>query len=261
MQRTPILPDLNNFPERLHPFLTASPVYDSSCSPNARVWYLEKQNFFLKTAKKGALESEARMNRYFHALGLGPEVLDYFTEKADWLLTRAIPGEDCTDPYFRQDPKRLTETIATLLRQLHAQPIAGCPISTKTQDHYARAKLGYESGRWEPDLFANQWHFSTMEEAWNTVEANFPGLKNDTLLHGDYCLPNILLDRDWNFTGFIDLGNGGIGDRHQDLIWGIWTLEFNLHTNHYRDLFLDIYGRDQIEPELLRTAAALEIFS
>ena len=261
MQRTPIIPDLSAFPDRLHPFLKNTPVYDSSCSPEARVWYLEQYDLYLKTAQQGSLQREAAMNRHFHTLGLGPQVVDYFSADADWLLTRRIPGEDCTDPYFRADPKRLTETTATLLRKLHDQPIEGCPISGKTQDYYTRAKAGYARGYWESGLFADQWKFDTIEEAWQTVEANISYLKNDTLLHGDYCLPNIMLDRDWNFTGFIDLRNGGIGDRHQDIIWGIWTLEFNLHTNRYRDLFMDVYGRDKIEPELLRTCAALEIFT
>ena len=85
-------------------------------------------------------------------------------------------------------------------------------------------------------------------------------MKNDTLLHGDYCLPNILLD-DWKFSGFIDLDSGGVGDRHIDLFWGAWTLRFNLHTDAWCDRFLDAYGRDRIEPEILRAIAAFEVFN
>ena len=84
-------------------------------------------------------------------------------------------------------------------------------------------------------------------------------LKNDTLLHGDYCLPNIMLDN-WCFSGFIDVDQGGIGDKHMDLFWGIWSLGFNLKTNAYRDRFLDAYGRDAMEEEMLRLIAAIEVF-
>ena len=80
-----------------------------------------------------------------------------------------------------------------------------------------------------------------------------------TLLHGDYCLPNILLDN-WQLSGFIDLDAGGIGDRHIDLFWGIWTLQFNLKTDRYRDRFLDAYGRDKVTEELLRVVSAAEVF-
>ena len=84
-------------------------------------------------------------------------------------------------------------------------------------------------------------------------------LKNDTLIHGDYCLPNVMLDN-WKFSGFIDLGNGGVGDRNIDIFWGVWTLFFNLHTEKYTDRFLDAYGRDKVNTELLRVVAAAEVF-
>ena len=96
-----------------------------------------------------------------------------------------------------------------------------------------------------------------MEKAHQTVCKNAHLLQTDTLLHGDYCLPNILLD-DWRFSGFIDLGNGGVGNRHVDLYWGAWTLCFNLGTDEFRSLFFDAYGRELIEPDALRVIAAAE---
>ena len=83
--------------------------------------------------------------------------------------------------------------------------------------------------------------------------------RNEVLLHGDYCLPNIMLD-DWRFSGFIDVGNGGVGDRHVDLFWGAWTLCFNLGTDKYRKRFFDAYGRDKINTDTLKTIAAAEVF-
>ncbi len=37
--------------------------------------------------------------------------------------------------------------------------------------------------------------------------------------------------------GFIDLGNGGVGDRHIDLFWGAWTLFYNLKTDRHTERF------------------------
>jgi kanamycin kinase len=65
---------------------------------------------------------------------------------------------------------------------------------------------------------------------------------------------------DWRFAGFIDVGNGGVGDRHVDLFWGAWTLAFNLGTDAYRNRFFDAYGRDKIEEEKLRIVSAAEVF-
>jgi carboxyl-terminal processing protease len=54
------------------------------------------------------------------------------------------------------------------------------------------------------------------------------------------------------------VGGGGVGDRHVDLFWGSWTLNFNLKTDKYCQRFLDAYGREHFEPEMLRTIAAIE---
>lgn len=91
------------------------------------------------------------------------------------------------------------------------------------------------------------------------IDKNKHLLKNDTLLHGDYCLPNIILD-DWKFSGFIDIDCGGIGDKHIDIFWGIWTLYFNLKTDKFTNRFIEAYGKDKINPNILRLIAAIEVF-
>jgi kanamycin kinase len=65
---------------------------------------------------------------------------------------------------------------------------------------------------------------------------------------------------DWALSAFIDVDGGGVGDRHIDLFWGAWTLGFNLKTDKYRDRFLDAYGRDKVDTEVLKIVAAAEVF-
>jgi kanamycin kinase len=64
----------------------------------------------------------------------------------------------------------------------------------------------------------------------------------------------------WKFSGFIDLDAGGLGDRHIDLFWGIWSLRFNLKTDRYRDRFLDVYGRELVNEEMFPIISAFEVF-
>lgn len=261
MKRKPVSSGPEDFPEELRSLFGRFSVYDSSCSPEARVWMLEgRERFFLKSSAAGTLRTEAEMTRYFHGKGLGAEVLHYLSGGKDWLLTRAVPGEDCTFPQYWEDPRRLCDTTASLLRQLHEMDFTDCPVRDRCSAYIATAQKNHDVGSWDLNLFPEQdWGFSSVEAAWKVVEENGKYLKNDALLHGDYCLPNILLN-DWKFSGFIDLGRGGAGDRHIDLFWGVWTLYFNLRTNAYYDRFLDVYGRDKIEPEMLRTVAAFEVF-
>ena len=102
------------------------------------------------------------------------------------------------------------------------------------------------------------WEFSSYAEAEAAAREGLQALNSEALIHGDYCLPNIIL-RNWRLSGYIDLGNGGLGDRHIDLLWGVWTLNFNLKTTAWTERFLDAYGRDRIEPEKLRAVAAMEM--
>ena len=62
-----------------------------------------------------------------------------------------------------------------------------------------------------------------------------------TLIHGDYCLPNILVNNN-KIVGFIDLGDCGIGDPWMDYAWCIWSLEYNLKTDKYTNLLLKKLG-------------------
>lgn len=261
MKRTPTTPDLSQFPEEFRYLLENRPVFDSSCSKEAKVWFIDEDGgLFLKSAPGGRLKEEAEMNRFFHSRGLGPEVLSYLPGETDWMLTVRIPGEDCTHPAYLSDPKRLCDTTAALLRQFHETDFTGCPVQNRTECYLTEAARNYRAGIYEHDLFPDNWGFGSAEAAWQEIQRNARCLKMDTLLHGDYCLPNILLDN-WRFSGFIDLGKAGVGDRHFDIFWGAWTLLFNLKTNAYYDRFLDAYGRDCIQPELLKTIAALEGFT
>ena len=260
MNRTPIVPDLAAIPEVFHPLLTDCPVFDSSCSPDATVIYLEKDGgLYLKSARKGSLKQEAQMDAYFAALGLGPEVVNYHSAHADWLLIRAVKGEDCLHPDYLADPERLAETVARMLSDLHSRDHSACPVQNHTEKYLAQATKNYRAGHFDASLFPDNRGFASVEEAWSVVEANAKYLKTDTLLHGDYCLPNIMLDG-WKPAGFIDVGGGGVGDRHVDLFWGAWSLKFNLKEDTYVTRFLDAYGRGNFQPEMLRTIAAIEAF-
>ncbi len=260
MQRTPIDINREDIPAVFHPFLEGAAVFDSSCSRRAGVYLLDKgPGFFLKTAPKGKLQREAEMTAYFHSKGLSAQVLAYESLDRDWMLTRRIPGEDCLDRLYMEEPRRLCDLTAQLLRQLHEESIAHCPAPDRTGECLAAARRNYENKTFDDSHFPDNWGYATAEEAWEVLEQRGKYLKKDTLLHGDYCLPNILLDN-WKFSGFIDLDSAGVGDRHMDLFWGIWSLEFNLKTDRYRDRFLDAYGREHIEEELFRAIAAMEVF-
>jgi len=257
MKRTRINPDLSLFPEALHPFFAGASVYDSSSSPEARVYFIDKDGgYYLKAARAGELSREAELARYFHSKSLAPEVLAYISAERDFMLTARVPGEDMTHAQYLAEPKRLCDKLAGLLRALHEEDFSACPAHDHTARYLATAEANFNKGAYDLS-FAPE--FSAANEAYAFLTENAHLLSNEVLLHGDYCLPNVMLD-DWRFAGFIDVGNGGVGDRHVDLYWGAWTLAFNLGTDALRARFFDAYGRDKVDEENLRIISAAEVF-
>ena len=250
MKKTLIAGVPYGIPEEFKGLLSGGTVYDSSCSPEARVYFIDKQDgFYLKIADGGSLSR-----------GIGTEVLGYMTVGSrDMLLTRRMRGEDLTHATYLSEPKRLCDLLAVRLRELHEMTTVGCPVTDRVGEYLARAESNFNTGCYDKSHFPDSFGYRSAEEAWSVLSRGGRLLKNEVLIHGDYCLPNIMLD-EWDFVGFIDVDGAGIGDRHIDLFWGAWTLSFNLGTDEYRERFFDAYGRDRIDAERLSVVAAAEVF-
>lgn len=260
MKRTLVAKDIAEFPSEIYSFINGADIYDSSCSDTAKVYFADKDCGYYIKSSSHSLKKEAELGVWFNKKGLAPQVLEYFSRDGkDWLVTQKARGEDCTHPVYLEDPKRLCDTTAQILRALHEIDFSGCPVTDRMTEYISLAEKNHNAGLYDLSLLSGEWSYSTSDAAWQTVQSGKHLLKNEVLLHGDYCLPNIMLDN-WKFSSFIDLGNGGVGDRHVDIFWGIWTLFFNLGTHAHTDRFLDAYGRDKADKEKLRLIAAFEIF-
>lgn len=250
----------NEMPQDILHFISGANIYDSSCSSEAKVYFIDEGNgYYLKQSGKGMLEKESKMTEYFYSKGVGAEVLNYISNDRDWLLTSAVIGEDCVHEEYLMNPKRLCDTLAQELRKLHETDYSDCPIPDRTAEYLAGAERNYRTGNYDKSQFPDSFGYRSAKEAYDVLEAEKDALQSKVLIHGDYCLPNIILNG-WKLSGFVDVGNGGVGDRHIDIFWGVWTLWFNLKTDKYCERFLDAYGRDKADKSILKIIAAAEVF-
>ncbi|QUI21300.1 phosphotransferase [Vallitalea pronyensis] len=67
--------------------------------------------------------------------------------------------------------------------------------------------------------------------------------KSDVFTHGDYCLPNILIDNESNY-GFVDWSQAGTGDIYRDISPMVKSINRNF-GKAYSNLFLKHYGIDE----------------
>ncbi|HEL0553261.1 TPA: aminoglycoside 3'-phosphotransferase [Streptococcus equi subsp. zooepidemicus] len=250
-----------SLPPVLKKLLQNSLVYDSSSSAEARVYAIDKgQGYFLKTAAKGRLAKEAALTRYCHSKGLATEVLDYISGDQDWLLTAKVAGEDASHIEYLSDPKRLCRILVDHMLKLHSLSLSDFPVADKTLAYIEAAEAGYHQGRFNQCFLPPQQRFQSQEEAYRRIQELKLLLQHEILIHGDFCLPNMILDR-WQFQSMIDWGEAGKSDRHIDLFWLIWSLQFNLKTDRYKDYVLDCYGRRHIDLDILDGIAAFEVFA
>ena len=73
------------------------------------------------------------------------------------------------------------------------------------------------------------------------LKENLPP-QDRVVTHGDFCLPNLFTDGK-RFTGFIDVGKAGAGDRWMDLALGWRSLKHN-SDGHYGKIYPDIHPDD-----------------
>ncbi len=171
----------------------------------------------------------------------------------DWLITRALPGRDATDPTWANDPERLVRILARGLRAFHLAPVETCPFDFRLEPALALARRRLDEGRIEParDFHPEFSHLSA-REAIEQLERTRPGSEQLMVCHGDYCLPNVLVEAG-SATGFVDLGELGVADLWWDLAVATWSVTWNLGPG-YEDLFLQEYGvaRDHDSVEFYR---------
>lgn len=102
--------------------------------------------------------------------------------------------------------------------------------------------LYHPSLGWEPERVARR--FGEILREIHSIDASdcpfgdcAPG---HVLIHGDYCLPNVLVEQG-RLVGLVDVGRAGRGDPRDDLAAGLWTLHYNF-GHGYAPVFLDAYG-------------------
>lgn len=102
--------------------------------------------------------------------------------------------------------------------------LIGVPLTEKLKDPYKLVKLLSEA--------INLFHSVDITNLLKYLPMN-----GNTLIHGDFCLPNILVHNN-KISGFIDVEAVAIDDEWIDFAWAIWSLEYNLGTNKYTPLLL-----------------------
>ena len=172
-----------------------------------------------------------------------PEVIDEGSDgEVDWLVTRALAGLDASRHPLSAEPARLVPMLARGHAAFHAAaPVDGCPFDFRAATAIAHVRRRVRDGITKPtDLHPEDAHL-TVSGAIRELEQLAPETEDLVVCHGDYCMPNVLLDETGTFTGYVDLGELGVADRWWDVAVGAWSTIWNIGPG-YEELFYESYG-------------------
>lgn len=204
---------------------------------------------FIKWAPAGAnlrLPEEAERLRWACAYTPVPKVLDAGTaaDGSTWLLTEALPGTSAVADEAKKNPAATVRALGEGLRALHETlPVESCPFTWSAHERVVQAEERAAAGLADPEQWDPSHRHLSVKEALALI-ADPPPVDIAVVCHGDACSPNTLVDGNGGWTGHVDLGLMGTGDRWADLAVATWSTEWNYGPGWEGEL-LAAYGAER----------------
>lgn len=213
----------------------------------------------LSTVPKAAdLLAEAARLKWLKGMGiLAPHVIHLEEARGYfWLVAECLPGKDAVRS---RDPAAVkTYELAKALRAIHALDPNACPFDETLTVKLARAADRVKTNDVNADDFDDENRGKTAAELFGEIERLRPTTEDIVVVHGDACLPNMMLD-EGQFSGFVDCGRLGRSDRYQDLALACRSIATNLGSE-WVGAFLRAYGITSIDEGRIRFYRLLDEF-
>lgn len=184
-----------------------------------------------------------------------PRVLAHEVQEGQsYLLMSRIPGKMSCDEAILSQPETLVAALAEGMKLLWRTDAAGCPRLRTLPYLLEEARYRVENGlvdmdNVEPETFG-EGGFRDPEHLLAWLEEN-PVESEPVLAHGDYCLPNVFL-LDGKFSGFVDVGDTGLGEKWRDIALCWRSLRSNMDGSYGGKAYPDF------DPDVLFPALGIE---
>lgn len=203
------------------------------------------------------VEKQVRIMRWLEGKLPAPKVLAFeIMEEKSFLLMSRVYGDMACSEYYLEHPKVLLKALAEALKMMWSLDISDCPNLRDLDTELSEGKYRVENGLVdvedaEPTTFG-EGGFESPAHLLQWLEENRP-VQEPVFSHGDFCLPNVLLT-DGEVSGFIDLGDAGVGDKWRDIALCYRSLKHNFDGTFggkvYEDFNPDmLFEALEIEPD------------
>lgn len=192
-----------------------------------------------------------------------PQVIYYGNDTTtEYLLTSQIAGRMACDDYFSDRKADIVIALAHGLRLIHSLDIGDYPIKHDLDYVIKQAQIHVEAGLVDETDFDEARQGQSAVELLQELILQRLSVYEPVFTHGDYCLPNVLIDPETlQANGFVDWGRGGVSDKYQDLALAIRSIGDNFDDdNDWSELFFKTYGLSQIDQARIEFYQLLDEF-
>ena len=188
-----------------------------------------------------------------------PDVVGYETDdRNEYLLITPLPGRHLATLAVDELNEEVVELLATGLRAIHAIPVRGCPFDMTLDREIERAQYNVVNGLVDEADFDDIRLGRPAAELFEELLSERPADEDLAFTHGDYCLPNVMMDGG-KVSGFVDWGRAGVADRYKDIALVARSLERN--TGEDLTLaFFEAYGLSNPDADRIEYYKLLDEF-
>ena len=162
--------------------------------------------------------------------------VEYVSEKESWALIEFLEGETVRSALFKEKSKEKRHEIiynfGKLLWQIHSTT---CPTELIGERPWIDEKLC------QAEFNLKNSHVDGTGELLEKIKSIKPQEYNQTLIHGDFTIDNVLV-KNGVITGVIDWGGGAYGDPRYDVALAIRPKPNAFENEIDKQIFFEGYG-------------------
>ena len=156
--------------------------------------------------------------------------------KESWALIEFVEGETVRSALYNEKSKekrnKIIYNLGKLLRQIHSTP---CPVELIGECPWIDERLC------QAEFNFRRYHVDGTGELLEKIKSIKPKEYNQTLIHGDFTIDNVLVNNG-KITGVIDWGGGAYGDPRYDVSLAIRPKLNAFEDEIDKQIFFEGYG-------------------
>lgn len=211
------------------------------------------------------LERESEKLKWLESqtLVVTPKV-EYFVKEQDAaaLIISNVAGKQSQRTKNEISKEQIVKIVAQALKDIHSIDITNPGVMSNTLDNMlAGFQELVDNNKILLDEFKQDNEGQTPQEVLQYLLEKRSMLEDNLFTHGDYCMPNVMIDENQNY-GVIDWANAGVGDMYMDFS----ALEGSIRRNlgeEYIAQFYEAYGIPfaEVNREKIRYYQLIDQFS